>query len=352
MIALIMAGGIGSRFWPLSRKDNPKQFLPIVSSESMIRLTVDRLKQKIDIKDIYVVTALDQVDLVKKHLPELAHENIIVEPFGMNTAPCIGLSLAWLQDKYSENETMLVAAADHLITKPEDFYKCLDTGIIAAHKDNLVTYGILPDYPATSYGYIECGSEIMENTFAVERFKEKPDVDTAARYLQTHRFLWNSGMFTWKLSTIRKAFQELQPEIWDLLQSISEHWKINGREASIDQFYSQMPKIPVDIGIMEMSENIAVIPADIGWSDVGGWKALADLAEKDQFGNSTKFPELYNIDSSNNYVYSQKMVSLIGVDNLVIVDTEDALLIMNKERSEEVKKLVNMLKEEKQDKYL
>ncbi|MCF7919888.1 MAG: NTP transferase domain-containing protein [Candidatus Cloacimonetes bacterium] len=345
MIALIMAGGIGSRFWPLSRKKNPKQFLPIVSKESMIRLTVDRLLPKINVADIYVVTALEQAELVRKHLPELPTENIICEPFGMNTAPCIGLSLAWLEGKYPADETMLVAAADHQITNTSAFYECLQTAANAAQKGYLVTFGVLPDYPATCYGYIECGREIMENTIQVLRFKEKPKLAKARQYLQTGNFLWNSGMFLWQLQTIRRAYEELQPEIWNLMGQIRQSLDDNLPEQAIAALYAQMPKIPVDVGIMEKSTNIAVVPAGIGWSDVGGWKALAELSPADAEGNFCQNPLSQIIDSRNNYVFSDKMVSLIGVKNLIVVDTGDVLLIMNKKRSEDVKIIVNRLNE-------
>ena len=352
MIALIMAGGIGSRFWPLSRKDKPKQFLPIVSSDSMIRLTVDRLQEKIKITDIYIVTAAEQAALVREHLPELPPENIICEPFGMNTAPCIGLSLAWLQDKYPADETMLVAAADHLITKTDSFFECLETAEKAAHKGYLVTMGIMPDYPSTSYGYIESGDELVKGVHQVRRFKEKPDLETAAEYLQTGNFLWNSGMFVWQLEAINRAYENLQPEIWNLLKEVKSVWHEKGNAADIGILYAKMPRIPVDVGIMEKSDNIAVVPADIGWSDVGGWKALAELSSADEQGNCFKNKQHLQIGSTNNYVYSDKMVSLIGVNNLVVVETEDVLLIMDKERSEEVKTLVNILKKEHKEDLL
>ena len=342
MIALIMAGGVGSRFWPLSREDNPKQFLSIVSSDSMIRLTVDRFLPKIDIKDIYVVTAASQLELVKLHIPELSENNIIIEPFGMNTAPCIALSLAWLEKKYDQNEVMIVAAADHLITDKEKFYQHLILAEIAAHKDLLVTFGIKPTYPATSYGYIEASDKIEENIWKVAQFKEKPDKKTAKSYLETKRFYWNSGIFTWKLKNIIGAYTRLQPKMWEIVQRIKSVWDKEGTDKDTTSLYKQIPRLPVDIGIMEKSDNIAVIPSDFGWSDIGGWKALHEISPKDE-NNNYIHHDAITIDSSNNYVYSDKLVSLIGVNNLVVIETEDALLIADKERSEEVKKIVKEL---------
>ena len=351
MIALILAGGVGSRFWPLSREDNPKQFLPIVSSDSMIRLTVDRLLKKVSIKDIYIVTAANQVEMVKHHLPDLNTQNIIVEPFGMNTAPCIALSLAWLENKYPEDETMLVAAADHLITDTKEFYNCVDIAQDTARQDMLVTFGITPSYPSTSYGYIESGELIGNKSFQVVSFKEKPDQKTAMMYLETDNFFWNSGMFIWNLKTIRKAFINLQPAIWELLEKIKADWQRYGKGSDFTSLYKQMPRLPVDIGIMEKSDNIAVIPSSFGWSDVGGWKALHDLSTKDKNNNVSK-RDFLAIDSSDNYIFSDKLISLIGVNNLVIVETEDSLLIADKDRSEEVKKLVGYLKENNMNGYL
>ena len=351
MIALIMAGGVGSRFWPLSREDNPKQFLPIVSTDSMIKLTVDRLLKIISIKDIYIVTAARQAELVKYHLPELNPQNIIIEPFGMNTAPCIALSLAWLGNKYPEDETMLVAAADHLITDTDEFYKCVDIAQAAARQDMLVTFGITPTYSATSYGYIESGEQINNNSFQVVSFKEKPDKKTAQEYLERGNFFWNSGMFIWNLKTIREAFITLQPAIWDLLDKIKAIWQKYERGSDFTSLYKQMPRLPVDIGIMEKSDNIAVIPSNFGWSDVGSWKALYDISPKDKDNNVSK-REFLAIDSKDNYIFSDRLVSLIGINNLVIVETEDSLLIADMERSEEVKKLVSYLKDNNLNGYL
>ncbi len=344
MLALIMAGGVGSRFWPLSREDHPKQFLSIVSPDSMIRLTVDRLLKMINIRDIYIVTSASQAELVKSHILELNPENIIIEPFGMNTAPCIAFSLAWLENKYDDNEIMLVAAADHLITDTQEFYRCLTVARQTAELDKLVTFGIKPTYPAVCYGYIETGKHIDDFYWQVDRFKEKPRLDIAQEYLKTGRFLWNSGMFIWKLKTIRQAYKNLQPDIWNVMNNIKIIWKKHGKHEDITSLYRQMPKIPVDVAIMEKSENIAVIPSDFGWSDVGSWKALYELSPKDENNNFFKKDSLA-IESHDNYVYSDKLVSLIGVNNLVIIETDDVILIADKDRSEEVKTLVSYLNE-------
>jgi len=344
MIALIMAGGVGTRFWPMSRKANPKQFLNIVGDKSMIRLTAERLSAKINFKDIFVVTAASQAELTRQHLPELPEENIIIEPFGMNTAPCIALSAFYLNRKYDANEKILVLPADHLIAETDEFLHKLDLAETAADEDNLVTFGIEPDYPATGYGYIEGGELQKEGIFTVKQFKEKPDLETAQQFLENGNFYWNSGMFMWKISTIIDAYKNFLPKVSSVMEIIDEQWDNEGLQADISEVYGKMPKIPVDIGIMEQAEKRSVIPVNIGWSDVGSWKALYDVSQKDE--NQTVIPaENIQIDSKNNYINTNKFIALIGVDNLVVVETDDAILITNKDKSETVKNVVNKLDE-------
>jgi len=345
MIALIMAGGVGTRFWPLSRKTNPKQFLNIISDDSMIQMTVKRLHSKIKIEDIYIVTAGSQAELTRKHLPCLPQENIIIEPFGMNTAACIALSAQYLARKYNKTEKMIVLPADHLIVLNDEFLASLEVGSNSADKDNLVTFGIKPDYPATGYGYIEAGKEIGQGMFNVKQFKEKPNLETAEQFLSSGNFFWNSGMFMWKIETILDAYKKYLPKVTEVLEKIDNGWDENGLKADISSEYALMPKIPVDIGIMEQAEKRVVIPVDYGWSDVGSWKALYDISDKDKNDNVINC-ESQAIDSKNNYVNSKKFVALIGIDDLIVVESDDALLIAKKDRSEEVKNIVEKLKKD------
>ncbi|MCD4820073.1 MAG: mannose-1-phosphate guanylyltransferase [Candidatus Cloacimonetes bacterium] len=345
MIALIMAGGVGTRFWPLSRKSNPKQFLPIISENSMIKMTVDRLKPLINPKDIYIVTAKSQVDLVYKHLPELPKENVIIEPFGMNTAPCIGLSFKHFEKKYDKNEVMIVLPADHLIKDEKTFLESLKTGKQAAQSGNLITFGIKPNYPAIGYGYIEAGKALNNEMFYVKQFKEKPDEDSAKEFLSSGNFFWNSGMFMWSINAISTAFENYLPNVSQLLSEISVKWNSEGYDADISNIYEKMDRVPIDIGIMEKAEKRGIIPVDYGWSDVGGWKALYDISQKDESENVFK-GNILSINSTGNYVNSKKMIALIGIDDLVIVESDDAILITKKDRSEEVKDIVETLKKE------
>ena len=351
MIALIMAGGIGTRFWPLSRRTNPKQFLNIISEDSMLQMTVKRLHPKIKIEDIYIVTAESQAELTRKHLPCLPEENIIIEPFGMNTAPCIALSAQYLARKYGKNEKMVVLPADHLIALKDDFLASLDAGEDSANLDNLVTFGIKPNYPATGYGYIEAGKEIEKGMFNVKQFKEKPNLRIAEQFLSSGNFYWNSGMFMWKIETILDAYKKYLPKVAEVLEKIDAKWDKDGLKADISSEYALMPKIPVDIGIMEQAEKRVVIPVDYGWSDVGSWKALYDISDTDENNNAINCKN-QTIDSKNNYVNSKKFVALIGIDDLVVVESDNALLIAKKDRSEDVKAIVEKLKKNGKEELL
>jgi mannose-1-phosphate guanylyltransferase len=346
MIALIMAGGVGTRFWPLSRTSKPKQFLNIASQRSMIQMTVDRLLPKIAMEDIYVVTGASQVALTQEHLPQMPRENIIVEPFGMNTAPCIALSAAYLQRRYASGDVMVVLPADHLIKDQEAFLASLDAGEAAACQEQLVTFGIQPSYPATGYGYIEGGDELQSGMFNVKQFKEKPDVETAVQFLASGNFYWNSGMFMWKIDTILDAFAAHLPEVMPVLKSINAAWDAQGTNADFAAPYAQMPKLPIDIGIMERAPRRVVIPVNYGWSDVGSWKALYDISETDA-NNNVLQADVQCINSSGCYVRADKTVALIGAENLIVVDTPDALLVADMKQSEAVKKIVDTLKADK-----
>lgn len=345
MLALIMAGGSGTRFWPASRKAMPKQFLPILGKKSMIRLTMERLLGQLCAEQIFVVTAASQVPLVRQHLPELPSENIIIEPFGMNTAPCLALSLAYLQKHHPNDQSMLVLPADHFIRDQKGFLKSLKIADEAARQGQLVTFGIVPDHPATGYGYIEAGEELAPGTRKVVRFKEKPDAKTAAQFIAQGNFYWNSGMFLWSLGTLQKAFEAHLPLALEVAQELILAMENGIDEAKAALIYAKMPKTPIDIGIMEKATNRVVIPVDYGWSDVGSWQALAQLSNTDAHGNSFSTPG-FSIDSRDNYVKTDKFAALIGVSGLCIIETDDAILVCPKSRSEEVKQVVDDIDDE------
>jgi mannose-1-phosphate guanylyltransferase len=346
-----MAGGIGTRFWPLSTKETPKQFLHILGKRSMIQQTVDRVLPLAEYRDIYIVTNESQIGLVREHLPELPEENIIAEPMGRNTAACIGLSAVLLQDKYEKDETMLVLPADHYIGKPELFREIISQAdAFVKERKKLLTFGIQPTYPATGYGYIEFGQEIQKDPlsiFAVKQFKEKPDAETAEQFVKSGTFAWNSGMFLWRIDSIIDAIKDYMPSLFLSLNEIKNSW--NSDMAQVGEIYSELKSVPVDIGIMEKADNAVVVPINIDWNDIGSWEALDEMKEKDKDGNCFEVPVM-NIESHNSYVYSdnpQKRIALIDVDDVIVVETKDALLVCRKEKSQDVKKIVERISEEK-----
>ena len=352
MIVVIMAGGIGTRFWPLSTKEIPKQFLYILGQRSMIQQTVDRILPLVDHKNIYVVTNESQIGLVKEHLPELPEENIIAEPMGRNTAACIGLSAVLLEDKYENDEPMLVLPADHYIGKPELFREIISQAdSFVKKRRKLLTFGIEPTYPATGYGYIEFGEEIQKEPipiYNVKQFKEKPDVKTAEQFVKSGTFAWNSGMFLWRVDSIITAMHTLMPSLYTSLKEIKDCW--NTDKNRVNRLYSGLESVPVDIGIMEKADDAVVVPISIDWNDIGSWQALDEMKQKDENGNFFE-GNVLDINARNTYVYStdkNKKIALIDIDDLVVVDTKDSLLVCKKAKSQEVKQIVERIKKEDQ----
>lgn len=344
MIALIMAGGVGTRFWPLSRKNFPKQFLRVFGDRSLLQMTVERLLPRFSLSDIYIVTASSQVELIKQQLPNLPRQNIIIEPFGMNTAPCIALSVEYLKSIYRHKETMLVLPADHIIKEQDKFLEALNPAEREAENGYLITFGIVPVYPATGYGYIEAGEEIASEVRKVLNFKEKPDKATAEQFLAKGSYYWNSGMFCWSLKSISTAFTNFLPEVDNITKAIANKWQENGLQTDISSLYAKMPRIPIDIGIMEKADFRGVVPVSYDWSDVGSWKALSDLVNKDEDGNYFS-AEGKAISATNNYIDTNKFTAIIGVNDLCLIETADAILLCNKEKAEEVKKIVEHLQQ-------
>lgn len=350
MIGLIMAGGSGKRFWPLSRQKLPKQFLKITSDISMIEMSFNRLLGKIKRDDIYIVTAENQVELVKQNIPGISEENIIIEPQGMNTAPAIALSMEYLSERYGKNEVVFIGGSDYEILDVKAFIDSMEPAKKSALQGNLVTFGVKPVYPSTGYGYIE-GGDKAQFGLKVKNFKEKPDETTAIEFLKAGNYFWNSGMFMWTLEAISDAYSKYLPKVSQLIDEIGALWKKNGYTTDISEFYARMPKIPVDIGIMEQAENRIVIPVDYGWSDVGGWKALYDISNKDANGNVMRCDNI-SFGSSGNYINSKKYVAMIGINNLIVIDTEDVLLIANIDKSEKVKDVVSAFENDKLKNHL
>lgn len=344
MIGLIMAGGSGTRFWPESRQSLPKQFLKLFNNKSMLRLTYERISTFIENKDIYIVTTQSQVPLILEHIPELSITQIIVEPYGMNTAPCIALSAVYLEKLYDKSKSILVLPADHYIPETEAFKTAMLKASDASKNHKLVTFGIVPNYPATGYGYIETDAEYSDGMFHVKQFKEKPDFSTASEFLARKNFYWNSGMFCWTIESIIDSFTKYQPEILQIAHEVINEIDLDKQKC----LYKKMSKAPIDIAIMEKANNVIVQTVSFTWSDVGNWFSLSELMPKNEDSNYFK-SDNYSENSANNSVFSNKFTALIGVNDVIIVDTKDALLVINKKESEKVKQVVDYLKENQED---
>jgi mannose-1-phosphate guanylyltransferase len=354
--AIIMAGGAGSRFWPLSRTKKPKQFLPIISDKTMIEETVDRLLPQIPPTNIYTIANFDLTQVMKNLLPTLPEENFLVEPRGKNTAPSLMLATARV---YLQNPRAVLAAlpADHLIKDASLFLRKLRAGAAAASKGEfLITFGIPPSYPATGYGYIQFSKKnplrsLDENFYAVQEFKEKPEYEKAKTFLEQGNYFWNSGMFLWQADVFAKKLDQHAPSLFAYWKKMLEALQKND-EGQIASIFEEIPSISIDYGLMENAEGVLMGEADFGWSDVGAWSSLTDIWPQDEEGNAQRGKSI-SLDSQNCLVFNpNKITALIGVKDLIIVDTEDALLITHKSQDQKVKDIVEKLKKSGEVEYL
>jgi len=358
MYIILMAGGVGTRFWPMSRRANPKQLLNIVDSKSMLRLTYERIKHLTPANKILVITNHEQVGPIKKQLKYIPKENIIAEPYGRNTAPCIGLACAIIRARGDEDEVMVVLPADHLISDAKKFRDTIKIAVdFVKIQDCLLTIGIEPKYPEKGYGYIQMKDKISSKKdteiFKVKTFAEKPNLETAALFLKSGDFLWNCGIFIWSVQRILKEFDEYLPELADDLLKIEMVYNTASFSAAVTDVYSRTKSISIDYGVMERAKDVYVIRADFEWNDVGSWEAVYNISPKDKQGNVVHSKENILLNSKDNYFHVQKkLIATVDIEGLVVVDMDDALLICKKDSSQKIKSIVEVLERKEQDSYL
>jgi mannose-1-phosphate guanylyltransferase len=353
---VIMAGGIGSRFWPMSRQDYPKQFLDILNTgKTLIQWTFDRFSTFIPVENIYVVTSQEYSGIVQEQLPQLRKENILGEPSRKNTAPCIAYISFKLQ-QLDPKASLIVAPSDHLILDPTAFVKvCLEALSFVGKHNAFITLGIKPTYPNTGYGYIQYEQHsVSDNVYKVKTFTEKPNLELAKTFLASGDFLWNAGIFVWQVKNIIQAFEKYLPEMYDVFAAEKEKFNTAEEKEALQTIYPLCTNISIDFGIMEKADNVYLIPSSFGWSDLGTWNSAYENLEKDYLENAVAGDNVIVIDASRCMIHApnDKLVVLQGLDKFIVVDTADVLLICHRDKEQEIKEYVAEVKRNKGDQYL
>lgn len=352
--AVIMAGGIGSRFWPFSRAKNPKQFHDVLGTgKTLLQQTAERFKGICPEENIFVVTNKDYVELVKSQLPYLSYGQILAEPIGRNTAPCIAYACYKIREQ-NENANIVVAPSDHVILKEEDFRNRITEALKAAsEKKILITLGIKPSRPDTGYGYIQYLENDKSILKKVKTFTEKPALDLAKKFLESGDFVWNAGIFIWNVQTIIKSFEQFLPEMAEIFEEGREmYWK-KDEEQFIVKAYSHCKNISIDYGIMEKSEDVYVLLSDFGWSDLGTWKSLYDISPKNDDGNVIQGNVMtYNVKNSIVKTPQEKLVVIHGLEDFIVAEYDNVIMICKKEDEQKVKDFVSDVRSKKGEKYI
>ncbi len=357
---VIMAGGVGSRFWPLSRTSRPKQFLDILGvGSTLLQQTFDRFASVIPVENIYIVSNAEYRDLIRQQLPSMEEENILLEPYRRNTAPCLAYASFSIRRKDPEAR-MVIAPSDHLILKEEVFRKALRKGLDFVDKnDALLTLGIQPSRPETGYGYIQAEKGSMEENEdsilqKVKTFTEKPDLKLAKVFYESGEFFWNAGIFFWSLRTVLDAFQRYLPDVSAAFEEGTKFYGTDKEADFIEETYAGCKNISIDYGIMEKADNVFVLATDIGWSDLGTWGSLYDLAEHDDKQNAPMGQNIFLYDTERSLlnVGGKKLVVIQGLEDFVVVDNNDVLLICKMDQEQRIKTFVNDVKMSGGEEYI
>ena len=348
--AVVMAGGVGSRFWPRSRKTLPKQLLNLFGEFTMIQETVKRLDGFIDADKIFVITNKVQKALIEEQLPQIPKDNIVAEPVGRNTAPCVALAAAIINE-IKNDAVIITLPADHLITDTKKFRQSLQSAAEFAHQSKgLVTFGIEPKRPDTGYGYINFDrEEIKPQVHKVKKFVEKPNLETAQQYLASGEYLWNSGMFIWRADVVLDEIKHHLPEIFNSIIMLNKDPSSSNFYRELDDIYPDLRSISIDYGIMEKSDKVFLVKSNFDWSDVGSWETAYELLQKDADMNA-KIGDVFSAGSKNSFVYSPgKFAAVVGMENVIVINTEDALLVCNRNNVQDVRKVVDFLSEQERE---
>nr|MBC7246001.1 NTP transferase domain-containing protein [Chloroflexota bacterium] len=355
LYGVILAGGGGTRLWPLSRMKQPKHLLALYSDDTMLAQTCARVQPLIPNDHLMVITVAEHAQAVRDELPTIPSANFVVEPIGRGTAPCIGL-MALLIHKRDPDAIMISLHADHVVEDEQGFRRALRAAVRTAEDDHLITLGIQPTYPETGYGYIERGALLGrvgdQDVYRVERFTEKPDLGIACSFVQSGRYFWNSGIFVWKVSAILREMRRLLPELYAQLMELEPVLDTPKQAEAIERIWPTVRSVSIDVGIMERASDVVVIPADFGWSDVGCWSSVASLLPADNEGNVVQGEQIV-LDCKDTFVYSSgRLVAVLGLQGMIVIDAGDAVLVCPKERAQDVKKVVEELKRQGKGQYL